>query len=141
MLTGRLMSREPLAVAVSSLPSALRTLSGLYGTVDSAPRSLEGRLEPPVGAPVQALKRHANSLHTRLSELHARFAAQPALASGMSPEEWQLAWQQQVKHLSAAQSVLRHKEPARLGAAKEAAAALSAVEAATGRLETSLSDV
>lgn len=32
------MSREPLAVAVSSLPSALRTLSGLYGTVDSAPR-------------------------------------------------------------------------------------------------------
>lgn len=47
----------------------------------------------------------------------------------------------QVKHLSAAQSVLRHKEPARLGAAKEAAAALSAVEAATGRLETSLSDV
>lgn len=42
-----------------------------------APRcSLESRLEPPVGAPVQALKRHANSLHDRLSELHARFAAQ-----------------------------------------------------------------
>lgn len=47
----------------------------------------------------------------------------------------------QVKHLSAAQSVLRHRGPARLGAAKEAAAALSAVERATGQLETSLSDV
>lgn len=38
--------------------------------------SLETRLEPPVGAPVHALKRHANSLHDRLSDLHARFAAQ-----------------------------------------------------------------
>lgn len=140
MPTGRLVSRVPLAAAIYSLPT-IRALSGLYGTVDSAPRSLESRLEPPVGAPVQALKRHANSLHDRLSELHARFAAQQATATGMSPEEWQQAWQQQVKHLSAAQSVLRHRGPARLGAAKEAAAALSAVERATGQLETSLSDV
>ncbi|KAL4452757.1 hypothetical protein ABPG75_008419 [Micractinium tetrahymenae] len=120
----------------------MRTLSsGFFGTVDSAGRSLESRMEPPVGAPVQALKRHANSLHDRLSDLHARFAAQQATAGSVSPEEWQQAWQQQVRHLSAAQSVLRQKGFTPLGATKDAAAALSAVERATGQLETSLSGV
>lgn len=44
-----------------------------------------------MGAPVQALKRHANSLHTRLSELHARFAAQPVGGAAEGPcseEHW-----------------------------------------------------